>query len=573
MISRDSVATFALAVAQLVSWGSVYYAFSLFVVPLEQTMGWSRISTNAALSCGLLVSGLAAYPVGKWIDHGYGRRVMVAGSVLSAAMLLLWSQAHSIAVLYVVWIGLGVAMAATLYDPVFSIITMDFPASFRSKITQVTLVAGFASTVFIPLTQGLVTWLGWREALVVLAILNLALCVPLQWVAIRRSATHQTNTGQRTAMKAINAAATRRALRTPTFWGLAVCFTAYYATFAALTFHLVPLMTERKVPSAVILFTMGIIGPAQVLARILWATVGRAVRPSRVGLIVTTAFPLSVVILMACGTSTFGLAAFATVYGGANGMMTILRGTIVQDVMWTEGYGATSGLLSVPSNIAKGMAPLSAAAIWAFHDSYMPVEWAVLVVSLLSAIAFMAAMRLAPSHAHLNERSGDMAALAAAESAAEPKVPNLNLQISGAQVRELVQIKALLTASGLPATDITETHLDRFLVVHNPGGAVVASVGLERFADGAMLRSLAVAKEYQNLGLGRLLVLRAEQMAMDEGCAQLWLLTTTADGFFRKRGYIVIDRHAVPEDVRQNAEFSLLCPASAMCLHKQLGER
>ncbi|MDR5883913.1 arsenic resistance N-acetyltransferase ArsN2 [Caballeronia sp. LZ032] len=148
----------------------------------------------------------------------------------------------------------------------------------------------------------------------------------------------------------------------------------------------------------------------------------------------------------------------------------------------------------------------------------------------------------------------------------------MNLQISGAQVTELVQIKALLTASGLPATDITEMHLDRFLVVHNPGGAVVASVGLERFADGAMLRSLAVAKEYQNLGLGRLLVLRAEQMAMDEGCAQLWLLTTTADGFFRKRGYIVIDRRAVPEDVRQNTEFSLLCPASAMCLHKQLGE-
>ncbi|WP_350029270.1 MULTISPECIES: arsenic resistance N-acetyltransferase ArsN2 [unclassified Caballeronia] len=148
------------------------------------------------------------------------------------------------------------------------------------------------------------------------------------------------------------------------------------------------------------------------------------------------------------------------------------------------------------------------------------------------------------------------------------------MQISGAQVTELAQIKALLTASGLPATDITETHLDRFLVVHNPGGdVVVASVGLERFADGAMLRSLAVAKEYQNLGLGRLLVLRAEQMAMDEGCTQLWLLTTTADEFFRKRGYIVIDRHAVPQDVRQSTEFSQLCPASAVCLYKVLGER
>ncbi len=322
---------------------------------------------------------------------------MVAGSVLSTIMLLLWSQADSLAVLYVVWIGLGIAMAATLYDPVFSILTLDFPTSFRRKITQVTLVAGFASTVFIPLTQGLVGWFGWREALVILAVLNLVTCVPLQWSAIRRSASHQHGADYRSTLKAVNAAATRRALRTPTFWGLAVCFTTYYATFAALTFHLVPLMAERSVPSPVILLTMALIGPAQVLARILWATIGRAVRPSRIGLIVTTAFPLSVAILMVCSTSTFGLIVFATIYGGANGMMTILRGTIVQDVMWTEGYGATSGLLSVPSNLAKGIAPLSAAAIWALRDSYLEVEWVILVVSLLSAAAFIIAMRLAPS--------------------------------------------------------------------------------------------------------------------------------------------------------------------------------
>ncbi len=113
--NNGTFATYALAAAQLVSWGSIYYAFSLFVVPMESTMGWSRTATNAALSVGLLVSGLAAYPVGTWIDHGHGRRVMVCGSVLAAAMLTLWSLADSIVTLFVVWINLGVAMAATLY--------------------------------------------------------------------------------------------------------------------------------------------------------------------------------------------------------------------------------------------------------------------------------------------------------------------------------------------------------------------------------------------------------------------------------------------------------------------------
>jgi predicted MFS family arabinose efflux permease len=390
-----AVATGALAAAQLISWGSIYYAFSLFVVPMENAMGWSRTSTNAALSIGLLVSGLAAYPIGTWIDHGHGRRIMVLGSALAAAMLALWSQAHSLATLFVVWVGLGIAMAATLYDPVFAVITRDFPGSFRKKITLITLVAGFASTVFIPLTQGLVDWFGWRGALLALAAANLAICLPLHALSIGRDAPRDDDAAHKSAVKDANATATRRALRTPTFWALAVCFTAYYATFAALTFHLVPLMTERRISPALILTTMAAIGPAQVFARVLWFTVGRDVRPSIVGIVITVAFPASVAILIGAGTSPTLLILFAIIYGGANGMMTILRGTIVQDVMWTEGYGAVSGLLSMPSNLAKGIAPISAAAIWAIGRNYLLVEWTVLLVSLVSAAAFIVAMRFA----------------------------------------------------------------------------------------------------------------------------------------------------------------------------------
>jgi MFS family permease len=392
---RGTVATWALAVAQLVSWGSIYYAFSLFVVPMESAMGWSRTATNAALSVGLLISGLAAYPVGNWIDHGHGRRVMMCGTVLATAMLVLWSEAHSLVTVFIVWIGLGVAMAATLYDPVFAVMTRDFPRSFRTKITLITLVGGFASTVFIPLTQVLVDWLQWRGALLALAGLNLAICLPVHFVAIGRDAPRTDDPAYKAALKASNAAATRRALRTPTFWALAVCFTAYYATFAALTFHLVPLMSQRRVPPALILTTMAVIGPAQVLARVLWFTVGRNLRPSIAGVVITTAFPASVVVLIYAGKSPALLVLFALVYGGANGMMTILRGTIVQEVMWTQGYGAVSGLLSMPSNIAKGIAPISAAAIWSIGENYAPVEWTVLLVSLISAVAFVVAIRLA----------------------------------------------------------------------------------------------------------------------------------------------------------------------------------
>jgi len=391
--TKDSLVTWALALAQLVSWGSVYYSFSLLVVPMEQSMGWSRTATNAALSVGLLVSGFAAYPIGRWIDHGLGRRVMAAGSVIAAAMLLLWADAQSLTALFVAWIGLGIAMASTLYDPVFAVVTHRYPQSFRTKITLITLVGGFASTVFIPLTQLLVGSVGWRTALVVLAAANLAIALPIHILAVRSSRSHDDSRPNHGKVKAAHGEATRRALRTPTFWALAVCFTAYYATFAALTFHLVPMMVERGLSNAVLVTTMALIGPAQVAARALWFAFGRGLHASTVGLIVVTLFPLSTFILICAGHSAALIWLFALCYGAANGMMTILRGTIVQDLMWTEGYGAVSGMLSFPSNVAKGIAPIAAASIWSFTHGYVAVEWTVLLVSILSAIAFFVAVR------------------------------------------------------------------------------------------------------------------------------------------------------------------------------------
>jgi len=108
-------------------------------------------------------------------------------------------------------------------------------------------------------------------------------------------------------------------------------------------------------------------------------------------------------VLIYAGTSPYLLMLFALVYGGANGMMTILRGTIVQDAMWTEGYGAISGLLSAPSNIAKGIAPISAAALWTVQRNYALVEWVILGVSLVSTSTFLVAMRFAPAHRPANE--------------------------------------------------------------------------------------------------------------------------------------------------------------------------
>ena len=380
----------ALAVGQLVSWGSVYYSFSLFVVPMESELGWSKTLLNGALAAGLLTAGLCAYPIGKRIDRDGGRLLMTAGSLGNSLLLAIWSSVEDPAAFYALWFGLGACMAATLYEPVFAVLTRSFHRTFRQRIAATTLIGGFASTVFIPLTQLLIELLGWRDALLALAAINLVICVPIHGGLLADSGhgVHGTDPEGRARAASLGSESFRRAIRHPAFWGLGVSFVFYYATFSALTFHLVPLLAERGLAMALIVGAYTVIGPAQVAGRIVLITLARNVSAAASGRFVVLMFPASVILLLSFSESILAIFGFAALYGAANGIFTIIRGTIIPELLTKEGYGAISGALTLPSNIAKAAAPLLAALIWQAAGQYDAVLLAILAGATLSAIGF-----------------------------------------------------------------------------------------------------------------------------------------------------------------------------------------
>ena len=152
-----------LSLTQLVGYGSVFYAFSMLLSPIEDALGATRSDVSLAMSLALLAEGLAAYPVGRWIEAGHERAVMTGGSLLAGLGLLALSHAHHLPTYYAAWVLLGVAMAATLYTPAFAVVTRRFPDSFRRQITTITFLGGLASTVFIPLMAWLIATIGWRQ--------------------------------------------------------------------------------------------------------------------------------------------------------------------------------------------------------------------------------------------------------------------------------------------------------------------------------------------------------------------------------------------------------------------------
>ena len=174
------VLAWMLGPTQLVSWGILYYAFSVVMPLMRAELGWSAAESSAAFSIAMLASGAASIPAGRWLDARGPRRLMTLGSILAVALVVAWSQVTSLLALYAVWACMGVVMATVLYDPAFWVIARWFRRRRARALTLVTFWGGLASTVFIPLTDALVRAWGWRSALLAPTPWSTR-WVPLKW--------------------------------------------------------------------------------------------------------------------------------------------------------------------------------------------------------------------------------------------------------------------------------------------------------------------------------------------------------------------------------------------------------
>jgi MFS family permease len=380
-----------LAVTQLVSWGTLYYAFAILAPEIQRESGWRTELVFGAFSWCILVAGLVAAPAGMLLDRYGGRSVMGAGSLLCGIGFVLLGSAHSLLLYFVAWSVLGVAMALVLYEAAFATINREFLQGARRGISTLTLFGGFASTVFWPLTLKLNGLIGWRDTYLLYGALQLALCGPLHLLLTadarlpRRLAVSSATTVKNFTV--------RQALRDPAFWKLALAFSANSFIFSALSVHLIPLLQLFGHPIASVVLLATLIGPMQVAGRIGEMSVARRVSPQTVGKVTFAALPAALLALLLFGQWQWAAAVFCLLYGLSNGILTIVRGTIPQTLYGRENYGAISGALAGPSLVAKAAGPLAIAAL--MHDSRAPypILALLLLLSLVSLGFYLAAIR------------------------------------------------------------------------------------------------------------------------------------------------------------------------------------
>jgi len=142
------------------------------------------------------------------------------------------------------------------------------------------------------------------------------------------------------------------------------------------------------------------------------------------------------------------------------------------------------------------------------------------------------------------------------------------ITIQQANSDHLVEIKEILTSHNLPNDDI-DGHIENFLVA-SKNGSVIGMVGVEIYDQMALLRSFGVKNEYQGTGVGTMLFDEMLKRIKNKSVKKVFLLTTTAEGYFYKKGFVRFQRNNVPEKIQDSHEFKIACPSSAVCMRLML---
>jgi sugar phosphate permease len=397
-----------LGITATVSYGVLSYAFAVFIGPMGDELGWSKAEITGAFSLASIVAGLAALPVGRWVDHHGARGIMTAGSILAALLLVWWAEVRSLPAFYALWALMGVASAAVLYEPAFAVVAWWFQARRGRALTVLTFLGGFASVIFVPLATWLVAAHGWREALLWLAAIYAATTIPLHGLFLRRRPQdlglkadgghprEPAGLGRPGNRPTERSVLVEVAVRGPEFRWLAIAFALSTLATTTVSVHLVALLLERGFDLGFAGGAMGMLGLMALPGRLIFTPLGSRWARSTVTASIFGLQAVACAVLLA-SRQTAAVWLFVALFGAGFGAITPARAALIAELYGPAHYGRISGVLALVLAIARASAPVGASLVYAAGGSgaagYDVVVAALLALSLGSASAVMAVRR------------------------------------------------------------------------------------------------------------------------------------------------------------------------------------
>ena len=371
-----------LGIAQIISWGSLYYPIAVLGERMQQDLQVNSTILFAAFTLSLSISGLAAPAVGRLMEAHGARMVLCAGSVMAMLALCLLAAASGPLSLFAAALLAGCAMSACLYDAGFMALNQIAGDAYRRSVTGLTLFGGFASTVSWPVSQWLMSMAGWRQALLFYALLQLLVCLPLHACLLPGNGRKPGSLHDRPAA----------AGQAPRIAWLALAFASGSFVLSVLSVHLIGMFRTSGLSDAQAVMIAALVGPTQVLGRLLELGMGRNTRAVHVGTLTFAAMILGMTALFLLDGSTRLAYLVAALYGISNGLMTIVRGIVPAELYGRHDYTTLLGRLARPAFIARALAPFGFTLALASLGQASTMLL-LLAISLVATVAYWLAVR------------------------------------------------------------------------------------------------------------------------------------------------------------------------------------
>jgi MFS family permease len=350
-------AVLALGITQITAWGTSYYCLGVLAGPISQDTGWSRGFVFLGFTVALLAMGLVSSAVGRAVDRHGGRAVMTLGTVLVSSGLFALAHVRSEAAYLAVWAFLGLGMRLCLYDAAFAALVQIVPSRGRMAISYLTLFGAFASSVFWVVGHALNEQVGWRQTLVLFALINLVVCLPLHWLGLARRETAEAAAPTGAAAAAADGPPLEGRARSVAIVLFALIMSLNGFVFGVISVQLVPLLEAAGLATVAAVWVASTKGVAQFAGRVVEILFARNLRAITVGRIAVGILPPSLLLLLA-GTGSLPLiVAFTLLMGASQGVITIVRGAVPLVLFGARGYGAVLGLIATPVLVVNAASP------------------------------------------------------------------------------------------------------------------------------------------------------------------------------------------------------------------------
>lgn len=392
---RSLAAVTGLGVTQIVSYGTLYYSFSILEPAMAQEFGQSRQWLFAAFSGTLLIGGIISPWSGRWADRFGAGRVMTFGSLAAALSLILCVLAPSWIWFAPALVTTGMATPFILYNTAFAVLVQIDPQTAPRRITYLTLIAGFSSTLFWPLATRLLTVFTWREIYLFYAGLQVFICFPIHfWLSqmTRRSPKLHEERADEPARGVGGQLPVEN--RRPALLLIMAGFSLASFSLSAMLVHLVPVLAAVGVGTSAVLVG-AIFGPSQFAARLVNMVFGTKLSAMSIAVLSTALIPLSFLMLIAPLPVPLvaGAVVFAMLFGMGSGLNSIVQGTLPLALFGHQGYGEILGKITSARLIVSSSAPF----IFAFIMEKLGPTLALSVaatVGILGVLTFLAVARL-----------------------------------------------------------------------------------------------------------------------------------------------------------------------------------